>query len=282
MANETVAENPTAPVETESDRPSIDPGQAEKTPTTKAEPAQNGTAQSSPAPEGASAEQPAFDVQKSYGELRKEFTKVTQDYSRDRKTWNQTLTELQALKQSQAQMAELLSKATEQPIDPAQFMQDLQTHGPKAMDKYLQARVQEQTKQIREAYTEQANTALLLEAKLEKLHRKLDTTNYPDFAQLEATMNEIAESEDCPIDWNQPISAIYDALYKLARSRSSEDAVKAAEKFGAAQAEKQLGKEAATSVPGGGKGGSVTVDPRSMTAPQLRQYFISQGMVEDA
>lgn len=275
----------TAPVVTESDRPSINPGQAEKT---QAE-TSNATA-TVPAKTGESTEQVStepinqapFDVQKSYGELRKEFTKVTQDYSRDRKTWNQTLSELKSLKQSQAQMAELLSKATEQPIDPAQFMQDLQTHGPKAMDKYLEARVQAQTAQLRDAYTEQANTALLLEAKLEKLHRKLDTTNYPDFAQLESTMNEIAEGEDCPIDWNQPISAIYDALYKLARSRSSEDAVKAAEKFGAAQAEKQLGKEAATAVPGGGKGGSVTTDPRNMTASQLRQYFISQGMVEEA
>lgn len=289
MANEeTVVENAAAPApastEVENPRPGIDPGQAPAPATTKAEPAQKDSL-NAPAPVGTPAEQPAFDVQKSYEELRKEFTRTTQNYARDRKTWNQTLNEMQAMKQSQAQLAELLSKATEQPVDPAQFWQDLQSQGPKAFDGYLKKHVDSATKAIQEAYTEQANKALGLEIKFEKMSRRMDSKNYPDWDKLEPIMNEIADpdnNEPTPIDWNQPIGLVYDALYKLARSRSSEDAVKAAEQFGKAQAEKQLGKEAATAVPGGGKGGSVTTDPRNMTAPQLRQYFISQGMVEEA
>lgn len=280
----------TAPaVETvESPRPSIDPGQVEQ-PKADAPVA----AETKPAPTGeqpgqASTEpinQPPFDVQKSYEELRKQFTRVTQDYSRDRKTWNQTLSELKSVKESQSKLAELLSRATEVPVDPAQFMQDLQTQGPKALEGYLKKHVEAATKQIQESYVEQANKALALEIRLEKMSRRMDVTNYPDWDKLEPVMNEIADPDNndpTPIDWNQPIGLVYDALYKLARSRSSEDAVRAAEQFGKAQAEKQLGKEAATAVPGGGKGGSVTTDPRSMTAPQLRQYFISQGMVEEA
>jgi hypothetical protein len=281
MANETVVENPTDPAATGTANPAPEAGQTVQTPTTKADPAQGGAPNGDPASAGAPTGQPAFDVQKSYEELRKQFTRVTQDYSKDRKTWNQTLSELQSLKQAHAQTAELLSKATQTPIDPARFYEDFKTQGPKVFDGYVKQQVAEQTKQLQEAYVEQANTALLLEAKLEKLHRKLDTKTYPDFAELETVMQEIADSEDCPIDWNQPIGVVYDALYKLARSRSSESAVKAAEEFGRKQAEEAARKEAATAVPGSGKGGSVTADPRKMTAAQLRQHFISQGMVEE-
>lgn len=228
--------------------------------------------------------QPAFDVQKSYDELRKQFTKVTQDYSKDRKTWNQTLNELQTLKQSQTKIAELLSRVTEQPIDPAQFLQDLQTHGPKAMDGYVNKRIQAETEKLQSQYVEQANKALLLEEKLEKMSRRMDKTNYPDFEQLEPIMAEIADpsNEDCPIDFNQPVGVIYDALYKLARSRSSETAVLAANEAGRREAEATIRKEAASAVPGGGKGVSTTPDLKGMSAAQLRQHFINLGMVDDA
>lgn len=262
-----------------------DAGQADQS---KAGAPDNGTKApaSNPDPSGQAIDtqtsQPSFDVQKSYDELRKQFTRVTQDYSKDRKTWNQTLSELQALKQAQAQLAETLSKATETPIDPARFYEDFKTQGPKVFDGYVNKRIGEATKKLQEAYTEQANTALLLEAKLEKLHRKLDSKNYPDFAELESVMQEIADSENCPIDWNQPIGVVYDALYKLARTRSSENAVKAAEEFGKKSADDAARKEAATAVPGGGKGGAPAIDPKNMSAEQLRQYFIQQGMVEEA
>ena len=280
MANETVVENPADPA-AGAGQPDPAAGQPGQTPTTKADPAQGGAPNGDPASTGAPTGQPAFDVQKSYDELRKQFTRVTQDYSKDRKTWQQTLSELQALKQAHAQTAEQLSKAMKTPIDPARFYEDFKTQGPKVFDGYVNERVQEATKQLQEAYVEQANTALLLEAKLEKLHRKMDTKNYPDYAELEPLMQEIADDESTPIDWNQPIGVVYDTLYKLARSRSSENAVKAAEEFGKKQAEEAARKEAATAVPGSGKGGAPTADPRKMTAAQLRQHFISQGLVEE-
>jgi hypothetical protein len=281
MANETVVANQADPAASGTANPAPEAGQSVQNPTTQADPTQSGAPNGDPASKGEPTGQSAFDVQKSYEELRKQFTRVTQDYSKDRKTWNQTLSELQALKAAHAQTAELLSKATQTPIDPARFYEDFKTQGPKVFDDYIGKQVAERTKQLEAAYVEQANMALLTETKLEKLQRTLDTKNYPDFAALEPVMQEIADDPNTPIDWNQPIGAVYDALYKLARNRSSESAVKAAEEFGKKQAEEAARKEAATAVPGSGKGGSVTADPRKMTAAQLRQHFISQGMVEE-
>lgn len=242
----------------------------------KAEQTQPGTAQKDgPATKGADAGQSQFDVQKSYDELRKQFTKVTQDYSRDRKTWNTTLSELQSMKKSNAELAALISKATERPVTPEQLMTDLQSQGLKALDPYFDKKLQAVTGTLQNAYVEQANKALLLEAQLEKLHRRLDTENYPDFQQLEGVMQEIADAEDCPIDWNQPTPVIYDALYKLAVSRNSETAVKAAEEFGRKQAERTAGKEAAAAVPAGGKAGT-PIDTSKMSLAQLREVMVSQ------
>lgn len=267
-----MAEEPTGTTATAA--PAADAGQdagaAAQTGTTPQGPAQ----EQGPATKGADAGQ-SFDVQKSYDELRKQFTKVTQDYSRDRRTWNTTLSELQAIKSSNAKLAEMISKATERQVSPEQLMSELQTQGLKALDPYFDRKLQGATAQLQNAYTEQANKALLLEAQFEKLVRRMDTANYPDFQQLEAVMQEIADAEDCPIDWNQPTPVIYDTLYKLARSHSSEDAVKAAEEFGRKQAERQLGKEAATAVPGSGKG-SVSTDLSKIPLDQLRALFVSQ------
>ena len=240
---------------------------------------------SSPAPKAetegqatsAQTSQPSFDVQRSYEELRKQFTKVTQDYSKDRRTWNQTLSELQHLKQLQGQLAEQLSKATEVPIDPAQFLTDLQTHGPKAMDGYVNKRIESATAHIQSAYVEQANRALDLELRLERMARRMDTENYPDFKKLEPIMEELSDpASNISIDWNQPVGVIYDTLYKLARSKSSDNAVKAAEEFGRKSAEEQLGKEARTAVPTSG-GAGAPVDPTKVKdISKLREYFVSQ------
>jgi hypothetical protein len=270
MAESTVADNPTAPVIPIT-------GEAAPVAPTKAEPAQDAAVQSDkPAAKGETTGQPEFDVRKSYDELRKQFTKVTTDYSRDRKTWNQTLSELQTLKQSHGQLAQLLTKATKAPVNPEQFMRELQSQGPEALTAHVKELIQAETAQMQEAYTEQANRALLLEAQLEKLYRRQDAENYPDFKQLEPVMQEIADSENCPIDWGQPTAVIYDTLYKLARSRSSEDAVKAAEEFGRKTAEHQLGKEAATAVPGGGKAGAPLDPSKIKDISKLREYFVSQ------
>lgn len=270
----------TAPAAANADAGQADQGKAGAPEVGSTQPAPNAD-KAGQAPD-AQTSQPAFDVQKSYDELRKQFTKVTQDYSKDRKTWHQTLSELQSLKQSQAQLADVLSKATETPIDPTRFYEDFKTQGPKALDGYVDKRVSAATKRLQDAYVEQANQALLLETKLEKLHRKLDKENYPDFDQLEPLMQELAEDETVPIDFNQPVAVVLDALYKLARSRSSDNAVKAAEELGRKQADAEARKEAATAVPGGGKGGAPAIDPKNMSADQLRQFFINQGMVEEA
>jgi len=234
------------------------------------------TGTETPAEKPGNAGQAGFDIEKSYGELRKEFTRVTQENARARRESQAALQELNALKQSQQKLTEAIAASTRKPVDPQKFMHDLQTQGPEALKAFLQEEIKSGTAQLQQAYLEQFNKGVLMEAQVEKLHRRMDTANYPDFAALEPKMQEIADSENCPIDWKQPISVIYDTLYKLAREGNSESAVAAAEQFGRRTAERTLGKEAQAAVPTGGKGAS-TVNPKEIKdLAQLRQYFVSQ------
>lgn len=222
-------------------------------------------------------------VAKNYEELRKQFTKITQEYSKDRKVYGQTARELAELKQAQAKLTELLQQATQKPIDPAQFWQDLQSQGPAALDAYLEAKMQAERDSWSKNHAELVNRNLAQESLLQKMIRRQDAQNYPDFAALEPVMQEIADDPEAPIDWTKPIPEIYDALYKLARDSNSEKAVQQAHTMGRQEAEAALAKEAATAVAGGGKAPGTTVpDMKTMSAAEMRKMFIStNGLADD-
>lgn len=225
--------------------------------------------------------EPEFDYRKSYDELRKEFTKVTMDRSELRKSYDLTAKELKELREAQKQLTQMLQQATERPINPEEFIRDLQTQGPKALDKYLESKLkgvhqtyEEKIQAIQAKLQEESQARDLAQMNFELYRRRTDKEGYPDFAKLEPEMQKIVDSPNCPIDVNQPIADVYDALYNLAKAQQSDKAIAQAVDFGRKQAEGSLAKEAATAVAGGGKTGAVTNPAEIKDTKQLRKYFV--------
>lgn len=230
-------------------------------------------------PEGATNQPPTtsaapgkseFDVQKSYAELRREFTKRTQHEK-------ELMTRLAAMEESFQKQAELLARATEEPFNPDTFKQTWETQGPKALDPYIQKREQalqsKYDKQLADMQTQMMQDRIQLNLAL----RRGDEETYPDFHALEPVMNDIAASDNCPVDLTKPIGEVLDALYKLAREANTGDALKQAEKIGAKNKEAELAKEAQTAVAGGGKHQGVTTpDFSKMSVADMRKQFVSK------
>lgn len=266
MEESKVVENQTAPEQ----------GQAGKADVQNASGPAQAVDTTTPAQKVDQTAQPEFDLRKSYEELRKEFTRATQERSTYRKEAEMTRTELQALKKAQADLSQMLSKATEKQISPEEFLRDLQAHGPKALDSYLDKKV----KSVEEAYnkklSEQSSQYYALESEIERMRRESDHENYPDFKKLFPVMAEMAQSGDYPVDFNQPTGKIYDALYALARAQHSEEALKQAEQIGRQQAEAGLVKESQATVTGGGKTGSSANPADIKDIKKLRDFFVQQ------
>ena len=219
--------------------------------------------------------QPAFDVQKSYEELRKEFTRRTQHEA-------EMVKKLQAIEEYNQRLAEQLAKVAEKPFDIEQFKRDWETRGPKALDDYLGNKL----KAIESKYSKQLQDEQLartqLNAQMEVYARRGDEQNYPDFEKLEQKMADIYNDENCPIDKSKPISYVLDALYKLAREQNSSEAVKMAEDMGRKKAEAQLAKESKTTVAGGGKTqGGIPSDLSTMEFKKLEEVVTNMVGIAD-
>jgi hypothetical protein len=132
MSEEQVVENQPAPVEGQAAQADVQNASVQAQPVT----------QNAPTPKGDADAQPDLDYRKSYEELRPQYTKTTQELSNIRKRYEETAKQLSELHLSQKQMAELLAKATERQISPDEFLKDLQTQGPKALDAYFDKRFQ--------------------------------------------------------------------------------------------------------------------------------------------
>jgi len=212
---------------------------------------------------------PAFDaktsydaLQKSYGELRREFTRRTQHESE--------------LQKKLDTLAQTLAKATETPIDPEQFLKDLQTQPQKALEPLFLKHIDSVKTEYSQKMEEMQNRLSLSEFRAERLARISDSDNYPDFKKLEPLMKQLADDEQTPLDFNREPGEIIDALYKLARTLSMEQAVQEAKTIGKKEAEAQLAKEAATSVVTGGKSGVPTNPSDIKDIHKMREYFVSQ------
>jgi len=216
--------------------------------------------------------QDSFDYRKNYEELRREFTRRTQEASDVKR-------QLQEIQSGYKLLADQFAKATEKPIDPEQFMRDFQTQGPKALDSYAKKYYVEPLAQKIHALESEA---IDRNAKLAVLIRRADSDNYPDFKKLEDKMYEIIEKT--PEFDNMPdIERMLDRAYEIARERSSVDAIKAAEEMGKAKAEAQIAKEARTAVATGGKNaGTSSADLRRMDFDKLEKLVESMhGVAED-
>lgn len=198
---------------------------------------------------------------KSYAELRKEFTRRTQNES--------------ALQKKLDNLTSIISKAAEVPIDPEQFFKDLQTQGPKAFEPLFQKERDAFQSAHQEKIQALEDRVTMSEYRAEKFARLQDAENYPDYRKLEPLMKQLAEDENTPIDFDRSPSEVLDALYKLARTLSMEDAVKAARDQAKQEAEVSLAKESATSVASGGKAG-VPTDPSKLQGADLRKWAVQQ------
>lgn len=198
---------------------------------------------------------------KSYAELRREFTRRTQNEAELQKRLDN--------------LTSILSKATETPIDPEQFFKDLQTQGPKAFEPLFQKERETFQSEHQSAMQALEDRVTMSEYRAEKFARLMDAETYPDYKKLEPLMKQLAEDETTPIDFDRSPGEVLDALYKLARTLSMEDAVKAARDQAKQEAEASLAKESATSVASGGKAG-VPTDPKNLSGNDLRKWAVQQ------
>jgi hypothetical protein len=224
-----------------------------------------------------------FNVQQSYEELQSKFDNLNKSYGEIRKSFTQRSQESAALQKKLDEVYDTLRKATETPIDPAQFIRDLQTQGPKALQPHFQKWL-EPIKVDYEGRLSEANSKnLALETEVNLMRRRSDATNYPDFIKLEPVMKELSDDPNCPVNWNMSIADCIDTLYKLAKDRSAEQAVEEARKLGKDSADSKLAREAKAGTAGGGKSVSTsTPDLNKITdIDELRKVVAAQiGVAE--
>lgn len=224
---------------------------------------------------------PTFDPKTSYDSLVKQLESVNKNYGNLRSEYTRRTQYEAQLKTQLDNLHKAFTQATKQEISPEEFMKSLQTQGVKAFDPLREEWTKELKTEHEKALEARDQEITGLKTNFEIMRREIDTTNYPDFAKLKPVMNEIASSENCPVDWNQDVGVIYDTLYKLARDLKAEESVKKAHELGRQSADAQAAKESATAVAAGGKTNTTGLDTRKMSAAQLKQHFAKLGMVSD-
>lgn len=201
-------------------------------------------------------------INKSYAELRREFTRRTQYES-----------ELQKRLDS---LTDTINKATEEPINPEQFFKDLQAKGPKAFEPLWAKREEALKSEFSKVLEQEQGERINMQYQMGKLTRRMDNDNYPDFRELEPVMAQLAQDESVPLDLSRTPDEVLDTLYKLAKNLNADNAVKKARELGRNEAESQAAKEADASVAAGGKTGSTTNPADIKDINKLRQYFVNQ------
>jgi hypothetical protein len=221
-------------------------------------------------------EAPAFDPRTSHEQLLKQFESVNKNYSELRKFSTQQSQSYSSLKKQLEDLTSIFKEATKEEISPEDFMRALQSQGVKAFDPLKQQWTNElksdYDKRLEAIQAERTNDRV----QIEEMRRTVDAQNYPDFQKLKPVMNEIANAENCPIDWSQDIGVIYDTLYKLAKANSAESAIKEAHSQGLKEAEAKVARESGTAVATGGKAASVSSPADIKDLSKLREYFVAQ------
>lgn len=218
---------------------------------------------------------------KSFNELRGKL--VTQGTEK-----NKFADELKGMKTQMQQIAEALAKATATPYDPDQFMEELRTQGPKAIENHLKGTIDKQAQAYEAKIQAISGQMRKMNTSFAVKECRADSKNYPDFQKMEGTMaevmTELRENFKAGLigdpDQVEP-EELVGYLYNEAKLRHSQDAIKAAEAHGAAKATAELAKEASTAVAGGGRSAKlVPTDPNKMTSDQLAELIKAQGRYE--
>jgi plasmid maintenance system killer protein len=210
--------------------------------------------QSSSPQKDATTGQAAFDAQKSYEQLQKQYAETQKWATQQSQMRSQFEKELSTIKAQHAEVAKKLADATEAPFDLEQFNKDFVKNGPKAFDPYFEKKLSDVKGQYEPKINEQAQMIQGLQADLTIMQKRADSKNFPNFNELESKMVEILNSPNCPVDKNLPLAEKLDAVYNLAKTSNSTEAT----------------KEAKTAVATGGKGVSTTpADLHSMPIDKL-------------
>lgn len=218
---------------------------------------------------------PTVNYEAKYKELQRAYTQETQKRSQLEKQWGGVSSRLE-------EQAKILAELRKQPYDREKFLAEFQDKGPEVLrpiwSEDINAIKQEYSKQF-DSQSAEIRT-LRTEQALDR--RRHNGDDYPDFKKLEPVIGEMLNDPNCPVDFSKPIGEVLDVLYQLARQTSSVEAVKLAEKSGAASAESRLVKESKATVTGGGKAASITKpDLDKMNVDELRKYFIGLNGVVD-
>lgn len=219
--------------------------------------------------------EPAWDAKTSYEALQKNYDQVNQSYAELRREFTRRTQNEAELQKKLDNLTDTISKATEKPIDPKQFFNDLQTQGPKAIDSLFakrEAALRDEFDKQRAADREEITQ---MQFETAKLVRRSDTTNYPDFQKLEPIMAKLVQDEKISLNMDEGAGAIMDTLYKLAKNMNADKAIQEAKEIGRRESDARAAKEANARVAGSGKTGQVA-DPDKLSLADLRARMIQE------
>jgi hypothetical protein len=232
------------------------------------------TTQTQTTPTDSKPVEEAFDFRSNYDSLNKNYGEL--------RKWATQQSQARAdLEKKLDLITDQFSKLTEEKIDPAKFIADLQAQGPYAFDPYLQKRIDSHVGKVRAEYDktlgEMQDRIRGMEINTVIEGCKKDSKNYPDFDKLENTMNDILNSPNNPVRLDQPVNVVVDALYRLARNQHSQEAIQMASKEAYSKAQHDLATEAKAAVATGATGGTGSpVDYNKMSVQQMRDSLNSQ------
>lgn len=235
------------------------------------------TADKTTSPSKKSSPQPSPEAlfEKRFRDMEAKFTRTRQQELAEKRA-------NEALQKQIADMSQAIQQLTKKPYSPADFIRDLQQKGPEAVIPLIQEEKAKIAEELRKEIAE-VRGVLDEERTLRSLaERRSDSENYPDFRELEPVMKEILDEQGPKFNLNRAPGELMDELYKLAKERKADEALKDAEQFGRKNAERQLAKEAKANVAGGGKtAGSAMPDISKMSTGKLREHLASLGAVAD-
>lgn len=224
---------------------------------------------------------PEWDAKTSYEALQNNYDQVTQNYNELRKEFTRRTQHEADLQRKIDALTDTINKATEKPIDPKQFFNDLQTQGPKAFQPLIAKEVNAIKSEFEKELLAKDEAITQMQFETGKLARRADPANYPDFQKLEPVMAKLVSDENFSLDMSQGAGAVLDTLYKLARNANADKAIKEARDIGRQEADARAAKEANARVAGSGKTGPVA-DPDKITLAELRARMIAEhGLADD-
>jgi hypothetical protein len=211
--------------------------------------------------------------------LRKSYDELRMKLSEQGREKNEYKKQLEQINNQLSQFGSAISKLTEAPFDPEQWMENLRTGGPDFVAKALEKHFTTTKSALEQQIQSEKASREAQEDRLALLERRADTDRYPDFKKLEADMvrlyQDLQEKNALPFDPSKLSGGeVLDKLYELVKASKATEAVAAARTMGREEAERELAREAASGVPSGGKKvGSSPFDPNKLSLDELEKVI---------